>query len=212
MFPIKIAWIAFLGNTNHFQTHPIWPWWSCLVYKLYLYIYILYYSPPLSPIESLCYPWVSFVSIPLGYPISRHTIGEVTADVISYSSCIAACGQGQRWADAMAFLNEMREEQLQWNIIAAGIQGSGWILLCSSGWSIIELMFQEDVRFTLQESNMFWYIHGHFTVLSLQLWDPATEPRLWALLWAFVKRPADGLLASWDSSLGDGFMEGTDFP
>lgn len=27
-----------------------------------------------------------------------------------------------------------------------------------------------------------------------------------------MKRPADGLLVSWDSSLGDGFMEGTDLP
>lgn len=43
---------------------------------------------------------------------------QVTPDVISYSSCIAACGQGQRWSDAMNLLDEMKQLQLQRNIIA----------------------------------------------------------------------------------------------
>ena len=55
---------------------------------------------------------------------SRNTFGishlqEVTADVISYSSCLAACGQ--RWADAMDLLTQMRHQQLQWNLIVAGM-------------------------------------------------------------------------------------------
>lgn len=43
---------------------------------------------------------------------------QVTPDIISYSSCIAACGQGQRWSDAMNLLDEMKQLQLQRNIIA----------------------------------------------------------------------------------------------
>ena len=43
---------------------------------------------------------------------------QVTPDVISYSSCIAACGQGQRWSDAMNLLDDMKQLQLQRNIIA----------------------------------------------------------------------------------------------
>ena len=54
---------------------------------------------------------------------------QVTPDIISYSSCIAACGQGQRWSDAMNLLDEMKQLQLQRNIIAlrmhmAGVQNS----------------------------------------------------------------------------------------
>ena len=42
----------------------------------------------------------------------------VVPDIVSYASALAACGQAQRWIDAVALLQEAQHLQLQTNIVA----------------------------------------------------------------------------------------------